>query len=152
MITIFRPFQRARWGAWLALVLAGALMLGGPMRGLVLVAGQTVGEKMCRHHARQEVCPRNPDGPCTCMHHDTQDQSSESGESKGPVFEACDGGGANALSPSLSPLGWTPVATSRLGPRIFKNRYAQVAHSLSPQRVGDDVFHPPRTTLDVRLS
>lgn len=153
MTTAVRPFRTARWGRWLSIVLAGALLLqGGPMRILVHAAGQAGADKTCQHHAQQEVCPRNPDGPCTCTHHDTQEPSSESGDSTGPVFEACDGGGANALSPSLSPLGWTPVATSHLGPRISENRYAHLHLSVSPQRVGDDVFRPPRTAPDVRLS
>jgi hypothetical protein len=148
-----RPFRRASWGQWLALVLAGAMLLQyGPVRVLVQVAGQVGAEKTCRHHAKQKVCPRNPDGPCTCTHHDTQDHSSKSGSPEGPVIEACDGKGPSTLSPSLSPLAWTPVATIRPAPRISTSAYAQFATSLSPQRVGDDVFRPPRTTPDVRLT
>jgi len=153
MTTAARSFQRAQWGQWLVFVLAGALLLDGPVRVLVQVAGQTVGEKVCRHHGHQEVCPRNPNGPCTCTHdHDPQSSTSDSESLSSPAFEACNGGGADALSLSLSPLAWTPVAPVRPAPRISTSAYARFASSLSPQRVGDDVFRPPRTTPDVRLT
>lgn len=153
MTVATRPFQHAWWGQWLALVLAGALLLqGGPVRILVQAAGQAGAEKMCRHRAQQKVCPRNPDGPCTCTHRDTRGHSSESESPTVPAFEACDGGGAAALSPGMSPLAWTPVGTSRPRPHISDHRYAHCHASLSPQRVGDDVFRPPRTTPDVRLT
>ncbi len=146
-------FQLSRWGRGLALLLVGALLLQtGPLRGLVQSMQHTVVEKQCRHHANQEVCPRNPEGPCTCMHHDTQDRSSESESPVGPVFEACNGGGTDALSPSISPLGWTPVGSSRPAPHVTSTDYAHSYRSLSPQRVGDDVFRPPRTTPPVRVS
>jgi hypothetical protein len=153
MIIATRPFRHAWWGQGLALVLAGALLLqGGPVRVLVQAAGQAGANEPCRHHARQEVCPRNPDGPCTCTHHDTQDHSSESETPEGPAFEACNGADPGALSPGTSPLGWTPVRGSRPSPHIYIHRYAHRYSTLSPQRVGDDVFRPPRTTPDVRLA
>ena len=147
------PFQLSRWARLVALVLAGTMLLqSGPVRLLVQSAGQTWAEKPCRHHAEQTVCPRNPDGPCTCTHHDSENTASNSDSPAGPAFEACDGGGATALSPSTSPLAWSPIGTIRPTPRVADNGYPSLSHALSPQRLGDEVFRPPRTTPPVRLT
>lgn len=145
------PFQRSRWERVLVLLLAGALLVqAGPLRVLVQSAQHRLAEKTCRHHAGREVCPRNPDGPCTCTHPDSGRRSSDSESPVGPVFEACNGGGADALGPSTSPLGWTSVVTSRPAPRVSEEGYAHIYQALSPQCLGSEVFRPPRTTPDLR--
>ncbi len=147
------PFYLSPWARLLALGLAGTMLLqSGPVRVLVQSAGQTLAQKRCRHHTEQMVCPRNPDGPCTCTHDDSEGAGVDSESVTGATFEACNGGGAGALSPSISPLGWTPVGTNRPGPHVSENSYAPRYSSLSPQRVGNEIFHPPRTTPDVRLT
>lgn len=147
------PFRLSQWARLLALGLAGAMLLqSGPVRVFVQSAGQTLVEKPCRHHAEQMVCPRNPDGPCTCTHGDSEGAGADSESVAGASFEACNGDSAGALSPSISPLGWTLIGMNRPGPHVSENSYTPLRSSLSPQRVGDDIFRPPRTMPDVRLT
>lgn len=144
MLRSLRLHSGSRWARLLAVVLAG-LVLGQvtPVQPL-LSSVWPAQECQCVHHG---VCPRNPEGPCTCDHSAPASDSGSTADptaTDGPVLKDCDGASPTALGVA-SPLkallvpGWKrPVPFHHLFDPSFRN------DDLSPQRMGDEVFRPPR--------
>ena len=138
------PFDPSRWARLLALVLAGTMLLqSGPVRLLVQQLRPAHAEHVCQRCANG-VCPRDPEAPCTCAH-------SEPAESDGVVLTTCDRDGAEALAPVV-PKWQSSEGPDAPSPRVAETEFSHLYPVLAPQRLGDDIFRPPRTTPLVRLS
>lgn len=112
------------------------------------------------HHACEErgFCPRNPEGPCACRHHahgehaqhgardahqGHPERASEAHDEQ-PSLRAC---GDLSVPGTVTPVqsvkglvevpGWGPGVRARTRGPLF-------ATHLVPQRLADDIFHPPR--------
>jgi len=141
-----RAFRLPRWGRALSVLVVGALLVQGPIQGLVQAVQVTWGPQHQCAHTFHDVCPRNPDGPCTCAHPEPGQS-----ESEGPVIRACNGG-SDAVSPITLPQWQSTRADPVPSPRVSTGDLLGVHLSLSSQRLVDEVFRPPRTTPPVRLS
>lgn len=142
-----RAFRLSRWGRPLVVLLVGALLIqSGPVREIVQEAQVAWGSQHQCAHASHDVCPRNPDGACTCAHPEPVES-----ESKGPIIRACNGG-SDAVSPITVPQ-WQSTPTAPVpSPRVSADDLQGIHLSLSSQRLVDEVFRPPRMTPLVRLS
>jgi hypothetical protein len=142
---VLRTFRPRRWGRVLSVLLVGVLMMQGPVQGLLQAAHEAWGTHSCAH-THHNVCPRNPDGPCTCAHSDPVDP-----EAEGPFLQACHGG-SDAEGPVPVPR-WQPVSSPALVPKPHMAALTLSAPPAAPppQRYGDDILRPPRTTPPVRL-
>lgn len=126
------------WSQLLVLVLAGGVLLQGLPLGTVVHHVWQAGEThQCAHHGG--VCPRNPDGSCTCDHGDAHDAAS-------PIIQSC----GEAHAPTVVRAGsfkWVPRANPLgLSPRVMERPRPPASVDLVPQRFGDEVFRPPRPT------
>lgn len=130
----------SRWGQLLALLLAGGVLMQGlPVQTILSHTQQAAAHSECECHQRG-VCPRNPDGSCTCSHSDPADSSAD-----GPVLQSCDGGHQTAPIPA-SPSKWLSVVEPPApSPRLSDRRQMPFYSGLSPRQVGDEVFRPPRS-------
>jgi hypothetical protein len=148
-VDISTPTDRlSRWTQGLALLLVAVIGLQGvPLQTLIHSVQHAASHHKTAHHGcthPQGVCPMNPDGPCQCNHDDT------SPTTDGPVFEGCNIPTSAVLQTATRGL-WIAVPGLQLPPRrshlvpLIPRR-----SSLSSQRTGDDVFHPPRHSADVR--
>lgn len=140
------PFQSSRWRQLFVLLLTGAMLLqSGPVQFLVQQVHQVTVQDPCSHCANG-VCPRDTDGSCSCAHSEPADS-----EWDGVVLRSCDGDATEALAPVV-PKWRSSEATGPPTPRVSGTEYSHLYHPLSPQRLGDEVFRPPRTTPPVRLT
>ena len=140
------PFRLSRWARLLALVLAGTMLLqSGPVRLLVQQIRPGHAEHVCQRCANG-VCPRDPEAPCTCAHSDSDESDAE-----GVVLKTCDGEAADALAPVV-PKWQSSDVEAPPSPRVTDTEFSHLYPPLSPQRLGDEIFRPPRTTPPVRLS
>jgi len=118
----------------------------GPAQGLVQVAYEAAGTHQCAH-AQHDVCPRNPDGPCTCAHTDPGDAKSD-----GPILRACHGG-SDAQGPLPVPRWQSPGAPAGVpGPHVSAVALWSPTLPLPPQPPVDEILRPPRTAPPLRLS
>ena len=139
------PFQSARWGRLLVLALAGTMLLqAAPVQSILSVVRHAQ-EHQCAHRG---VCPRNPDGPCPCDHSGSADTESRDG----PRLKACEGGHGGVLAPVTAPKWQSPETAGGPAPRVSGTEYSHLYQLLSSQRLGDEIFRPPRTTPPVRLT
>jgi len=98
----------------------------------------------------QGFCPRNPDGACACDHHGHDDRApssrteAESGNAfDGPVLQSCETTSADVVT-FLSPIKWV-VESSRVAlPPSSSAPATPALRTVSSQRVGADIFRPPR--------
>lgn len=139
MLRFPRPHSISVWTRLVALLLGGVLLFQAAPVQPVLQLVQHV-ECPCDHEG---ICPRNPNGPCTCDH---SSSSSDAGMAvaDGPVFQDCDGASQNAVntvSTIKALFGPTPEAPD---PSLRFNEPSFSSDALSPQRMGDDIFRPPR--------
>ena len=141
-----RTFRPRRWGRVLAVLLAGVLVMQGPVQGLLQAVHEAAGSHQCAH-AHHDVCPRNPDGPCTCVHSAPADT-----EAEGPLLKACHGG-SDAQGPVPVPR-WQSFSPPALvpEPHTAALTLSPPPAVVPPQRFGDEILRPPRTTSLVRLS
>ena len=140
------PFRLSRWARLLVLALAATMLLqSGPARLLVQQVRPGHAEHVCQR-CENGVCPRDPEAPCTCAHSD-----SEASDMEGVVLKTCDRDAAEALAPVV-PKWQSPEAPDAPSPRVTRTERSPLYSSLSSQRLGDEVFRPPRTTPPVRLS
>ncbi|WP_263809986.1 MULTISPECIES: hypothetical protein [Salinibacter] len=134
-----RTFRLPRWGRILSALVVGALLMQGPVQGLLQAAHEALGTHRCAH-AQHDMCPRNPDGPCTCAHTDS-DTSPE-----GPIMQACHSG-SEVLGPTPVPRWQSPSAPAAVpSPLTSETTLLALSPSPPPERLGDDIFRPPRTT------
>ncbi len=134
-------FRLPRWGRTLSVLLVGALLMQGPVQGLMQAAYEALGAHQQCAHAQHDVCPRSPDGPCTCAH------TNPDTESEGPVMRACHSG-SRVLAVVTVPRWQTPSAPTAVpGPLVSETTLLPLSPLPPPQRLGDDIFRPPRTTL-----
>ncbi|MFB6229748.1 MAG: hypothetical protein ABEL04_01225 [Salinibacter sp.] len=139
-------FGGSRWGRLLVLALAGTLLLqSGPVQVLVQQARSVYTQQTCSRCAGG-VCPRTPDGDCSCTH----SEPAESG-ADGVVLKTCDRDRSEALAPVV-PKWQSSGTTDAPSPRVISTRLPHLYQSLLPQRLGDEIFRPPRTTPSVRLT
>lgn len=135
MFTASPPSRLSRWGQVLAL--AVAVVVGGqgvPIQSIVQSLQHGTAHHQCDHP--EGVCPMNPEGPCTCDH------SSETPTNE-PTLRSCGTGQADALLSTLTR--WLPLSrVQRPTPRLHVRSQAAVYTIRSSQRVGDEIFHPPR--------
>ncbi|MCS4199194.1 hypothetical protein [Salinibacter ruber] len=132
-------FRLPRWGRILSALVVGALLMQGPVQGLLQAAHEALGTHQCAH-AQHDMCPRNPDGPCTCAHTDS-DTSPE-----GPIMRACHDG---SQAPGAVPVPrWQSPSAPTAVPSPLTSETTRLALSPPPppERLGDDIFRPPRTT------
>lgn len=129
----------SRWAQSLALVLAGVVLLqSGPIQSVVHSIQSVQHECSCH---RDGICPRNPDGPCTCDHHSAP---ADADSSEGPVFRVCHDTQSDAVRTVVTPKRVFNREARGPIPPVFTHRRPVEYDELSPQRVGDDVFHPPQ--------
>jgi hypothetical protein len=140
------PFRLSRWARLGALMLAGAMLLqSGPVRLLVQQIRPAHVHHACPRCA-DGVCPRTPESDCACTHSDSDESDTE-----GVVLKTCDGEGAEALAPVV-PKWQSSTTTSAPSPRVLDTERSHLDPSLSSQRLGDEIFRPPRTAPPVRLT
>lgn len=116
------------------------------MQELVQRVHEAWGTQHCAHAHQQDVCPRNPDGPCTCVH-----SSPAEPDTDGPVLRACNGE-SDAVSTVSAPRWQSSDPPAVPAPPVSDDDLRSVPLSLSSQRLGDEVFRPPRTVPDARLT
>ena len=134
-----RAFRLPRWGRTLSVLVVGALLMQGPVQGLLQAAHEAQGTHQCAH-AQHDMCPRNPDGPCTCAHPDP-DPGAE-----GPIMRACHSG-SEVLGPTPVPRWQSPSAPPAVpSPLTSETTLLALSPPPPPERLGDDIFRPPRTT------
>ncbi len=155
MATTSVRHSTAVWHQVLVLVLAlGVGLQGLPVESLLHAVGSSC---VC---AEQGYCPRNPDGDCACSHHghDGQDPagpaSSPSGETEGNeqtaagdsdrlVLRSCDTTGPDARAGLAATKWFVPRTERALRPPVVERERSATAEAWAPQRMGDDIFHPP---------
>gem|GEM_PF-2789110 len=142
-----RAFRPVRWGRLLVLLLAGALLVqSGPVSVLVQQMGLVQAPHTCQH-CENGICPRNPDASCVCS-----TPSPAPSDVDGPRLRHCDRDPSEAFALFATPK-WAPdTRMTPPAPRTSSAGYGHQDHALAPQRLGDEVFRPPRTTPPVRLS
>ena len=106
------------------------------------------------HHDAQGFCPRNPDGPCVCEHHNHDGHSGEHVPEESPssdaptlVFTAC---GAPVDAPLLLSSGLVKGVLSTGTSPVVPPRpdlWSGAADPLAPQRHRADIFRPPKSHL-----
>jgi len=109
-------------------------------------------QQECTHP--KGFCPMNPGGPCECDHNDASSEAPNE-----PTLRPCDGGDSDGVF-SPTPGVWLAASVDRIPlPRKSSVSRLVVPFSRSSQRMGDDVFRPPRfravrpgSTLPVPLS
>jgi len=139
-------FGGSRWGRLLVLALAGTLLLqSGPVQVLVQQIRSVHTQQTCPRCA-SGVCPRTPGSDCACTHSDSGESDTE-----GLVLKTCDRGAVEALAPVV-PKWQSSGTTDAPSPRVADTELPSLYLSLSPQRYGDEIFRPPRTTSPVRLT
>ena len=123
---------------------------------LVLAVGvQTIPLRQLVHHVRQAsthhesahhgcahpkgYCPMNPDGPCRCAHDDVGETTPDE-----PTLRACTDGALDGVFSSVRGVWLLAPRVRPPSPRATVLARPHGASSLSPQRAGDDIFHPPR--------
>ncbi len=95
----------------------------------------------CSHS--KGYCPTNPDGPCQCDHNSIDPP----GE---PTFQPCSDHSSTTALIASSPK-WRPLSTEQIPvPHAHPLDYSSTPVTRSSQRMGDDVFHPPRAQAHVR--
>lgn len=82
----------------------------------------------------------NPDGPCTCNHADTEAPDE-------PTVRACSGASTSGLAVAVVGKWVIDRVGQMLAPRERTAAQTPVVPTLSSQRFGDSIFHPPRTRL-----
>lgn len=132
----------AYWVQALSLVLALAIGVQGvPLQALVQSVQSPSPHHECSH--ARDYCPMNPNGPCQCNHTETgADGTTE------PTFQACTGGGSTIISTAVWGKWLLEVGTGTPVPQKRPFTRRSTVSTLSPQRVGDDVFRPPRTEAE----
>jgi len=96
-------------------------------------------------------CPRNPDGSCECNHHNHDERAagseseleSEEVPAQGPILQSCETSSPDAVT-SLSPAKWVILSHRAPDPSSSSLSSQVDVSALLSQRMGDDVFHPPR--------
>ena len=129
---------RARGLQVLSVLLALVVGLQGlPLQSALHLLHDAPAHEECTHP--KGVCPMNPGGPCECDH----DRPSPDVPDE-PTLRPCDGGASDGVF-SSTPAVWRPVSADRMPlPRASSIPRPVAPSSLSSQRAGDDVFHPPR--------
>lgn len=132
----------SRWIRALALLLVAVLGLQGvPLQSIVQSVQHGAAHQACSHP--DGVCPMTPEGPCSCNH----DAPSSPDE---PTVRNCSNSGPAAILslalPKRVPNAEAPIPAPR------SDRHVRTPHRLvlSSQRVGDDIFHPPRRPAEHR--
>jgi hypothetical protein len=139
--TAASPFS-SQWTRALALLLLAALGLqAAPVQPLVQHLRHGATHQHCSHP--EGVCPMNPDGPCTCDHDAPP-------STDGPVFEGCSSPHSSAIQLTTRLMLVFDHRLSLPAPRSQVIALVPRRPVLTSQRVGDDVFHPPRTQADER--
>lgn len=134
----------SRWARGLALLLVAAVGLQGvPLQTLVQSAQHATAHHQCDHP--EGICPMNPDGPCTCDHGDTSSDATDE-----PVFTSCNSHDSS-VAPPPTRLMWVSDAGIQLPrPRPTSVDQRPRYSVLVSQRMGDDIFRPPRTAAERR--
>ena len=163
MATTSVRHSTAVWHQVLVLVLAlGVGLQGVPIQSLV----QAVAPSTCVC-AEQGYCPRNPDGDCACSQHGHGHHGSESHASAGHgssshsstnalskssapdgsqlVLRSCDTAGPDARAGLAATKWFVPRTERALRPPVVERERSATAEAWAPQRVGVDIFHPPRS-------
>jgi len=137
----------SRWAQGIALLLVAAIGLQGvPLQSIIHNAQHAASHHMGAHHEcthPQGVCPMNPDGPCQCNHDNPT-------TTDGPVFEGCNSPASPAVQSTAQRLWVSDPGLQMPRRRSHLISLTPRRPSLSSQRTGDDVFHPPRHSADVR--
>lgn len=141
------PFRVSHWARLLVLVLAGTMVLqSGPVRVLVQQVRQVQVQHTC-HHCANGVCPRDRETPCSCAHSGPAES-----ETDGLLLRSCNEETPGALAPVSGPKWRVSGIVSTLAPRLSDAGYTSLYQPLTPQRLGDEVFRPPRTAPPARLT
>lgn len=129
----------------LVLLLVGLMGLQDlPLQSVVHTIRQATAHHECSHP--KGVCPMNPDGPCRCNH------DADAISTDGPALSACDGQQSTTATVLAAPKILPDPVAPLPRPRVESVTRNRARMSLSPQRTGDEVFHPPRKLADVRPS
>lgn len=131
----FSSSQLSRWGRVLALALVVVVTgQGMPLQSIVHSLQHDAAHHQCDHS--DGICPMNPNGPCTCDH--SSDESTD-----GPALQSCSSSQASAVAATLSRwIPWSRVQGP--APQMHVQSQAAVYTIRSSQRMGDEIFHPPR--------
>jgi hypothetical protein len=148
MATASVRHSTAVWHQALVLVLAlGVGLQGVPVESLLHAVDSSC---VC---AEQNYCPRNPDGDCACPHHSHEhghDEDAASSESTAAptegdrlVLRSCDTAGPDARVGVATAKWLVPRVERALSPPVVERTRAAAEEAWAPQRIGDDIFHPP---------
>lgn len=143
------PHSGSKWTGLLALCLGGILLVqAAPVKSVLQFVQHA--ECQCAHVG---VCPRNPEGPCPCDHSSSADPTAatDAPTDGRPIVQECDGPSSNALGVMSTIKALFTPTLERPAPFLRPTDSSSASEDLSSQRVGDDVFHPPRATAAVRL-
>ncbi|MFP4228551.1 MAG: hypothetical protein ACLFTE_06965 [Salinivenus sp.] len=144
MTTLARTDRISSWARGLALLLVLSVGVQGvPLQAVVQSVQHATAHHQCDHP--EGVCPMNPDGPCTCDHGDTTSDSTDE-----PVFTSCNSHDSS-VALTTTRLTWVAEPAPQLPRRHATTAAPRPRHSiLVSQRVGDDIFRPPRTPAERR--
>lgn len=124
------------WARGLALLLVGGMLWqSGPVQ---LLQRHAASHAHTCHHCTDGMCPRTPSEACTCT------ASAPAGASGALFVESCDHPGPTAPAPLLTTK-WAGVVPARVPhPREHTKQPVHRPCRLVPQRLGDEIFRPPR--------